>query len=84
MITKKEIILRHQKYPESTELLIEQYGFQQYKKAISDLFLFGKISKINNTEISIIAISDNDLKNWIDYLSCDWYMNKNELLNKKG
>lgn len=74
-LTPKQIIERHEKFPESTEKLIEAYAFEQYKKAISDLQRFGKIVKVENTDTALVAISQNDLDNYLDYQSSHWYLN---------
>ena len=40
-ITPKFITERHAKYPKSTEKLIENYAFEEYKKAVSWLDKYG-------------------------------------------
>lgn len=75
----KTIIERHDKYPESTEKLIESYAFSEYKKAIEDLLRFGKIVEVEHTDTTIIVMSNNDFKNWKQLKESHWYLNDNSL-----
>ena len=74
-ITPKNIILRHEKYPEATEILIESYAFSEYKKAISDLLRFGKIVEVENSDTALVVLSKNDLRQWRDLELSHWYLN---------
>lgn len=75
-INIKNIIERHQKYPEGTEILIESYAFAEYKKAISDLMTFAKIVHVEDADTTLIVISDNNYKQWKDLELSHWYLNK--------
>lgn len=75
-ITPEFIIERHKEFPNATEQLIEAYAFEEYKKAISDLFRNGKIIEVENTNVAMIVLSKSDLKEWKDLKSSHWYINK--------
>jgi hypothetical protein len=75
-ITPKLIIERHQKYPESTEKLIEAYAFTEYKKAITDLFNFVKLVEVENSDTALLVATKFDLKEWKDLKHSHWYLNK--------
>ena len=74
-ITPKMIVERHKEYPQATEKLIESYAFQEYQKAIKDLFRFGKVVKVESTDVTLIVISDFDFKEWKDLQGSHWYIN---------
>lgn len=74
-ITAKSIIERHNQFPGATEQLIEQYAFMEYKKSIDDLMTYAKIVKVENTDTTLIVLSDSDFKNWKDLTNSHWYLN---------
>ena len=74
-ITPKLIVERHEKYPKSTEKLIESYAFMEYQKAISDLLRFGKIVEVENSDTVLVVMTRNDFKNWKDLKDSHWYLN---------
>jgi hypothetical protein len=74
-MTPKQIIERHEKYPASTEKLIESYAFSEYKKAISDLQRFGKIVEVENSDTVLVVMTKNDFNNWKGLKESHWYLN---------
>lgn len=70
-----KIIERHSKFPKATKTLIEQYAFNEYKKCISDLLRYGKRIDVDNSDVSMIVISRNDLDNWTSLKDSHWYLN---------
>jgi hypothetical protein len=75
-ITPKLIVERHEKFPRATEQLIESYAFEEYKKAISDLMRYGKIVKVENSDVALIVLTKSDLKEWMDLEASHWYLNR--------
>jgi hypothetical protein len=75
-MTPKDIIERHKKYPEATEQLIEAYAFSEYKKAIADLMNVAKAVSVENTDVTILTLSDSDYKEWKELKRSHWYLNK--------
>ena len=61
-ITPELIVKRHNDFPKATTQLIESYAFAEYKKAISDLFQYGKEVQVENTDIAMIVLKKSDLK----------------------
>lgn len=70
----KNIIKRHEEYPNATEKLIESYAFQQYRKATKDLLQFGKIVEVENSDVAMIVMTKTDLKYWQDLKLSNWYL----------
>ena len=75
-LTPKLIVERHEKFPGSTEKLIEAYAFEEYKKAISDLMRFGRIVEVENSDTVLVVMTYNDFKNWKDLKDSHWYLNR--------
>jgi len=75
-ITANLIVERHEKFPESTEKLIEAYAYDEYKKAISDLFTIAQAVHVENTDTTVIVISDSNYKMWKDCTNSHWEINK--------
>lgn len=70
------IMERHERFPDATKQLIESYAFAEYKKAIADLMRFGKVVNVENTNTTLIVLSDFDFKQWKEYEMSHWYLNK--------
>lgn len=70
---------RHKQFPDATETLIEAYAFAEYKKAINDLMVFAKVNHIENTNLTVIVMSDFDWKQWKDLETSHWYLNRPRL-----
>jgi hypothetical protein len=75
-ITPKNIIQRHAEFPDATEQLIEAYAFAEYKKAIADLMRFAQVVNVENTNTTLIVLSNYDYKQWKDLELSHWYLNK--------
>tara|TARA_R110002124_G_scaffold102240_1_gene250304 strand:+ start:666 stop:914 length:249 start_codon:yes stop_codon:yes gene_type:complete len=75
-ITPDSIVERHFKFPKATKELIESYAFAEYKKAISDLFRYGKEVQVENTDVAMIVLKKSDLKHWKELMDSHWYLNK--------
>jgi len=77
-ITPDLIVERHIKFPKATKQLIESYAFAEYKKAISDLFRYGKEVQVENTDVCMIVLKQSDLKHWRELIDSHWYLNKDK------
>ena len=77
-ITPNLILERHKKFPKATKKLIESYAFAEYKKAISDLFRYGKEVEVENTDVCMIVLKKSDLKHWKELTDSHWYLNKDK------
>lgn len=77
-ITPKLIVERHTEWPDATEQLIESYAFSEYKKAINDLMRFGQIVKVENTNVTMIVLSNSDYEQWKSLELSHWYLNKTD------
>jgi hypothetical protein len=75
-LTPKSIIDRHDKFPDATEQLIDAYAFQEYRKAIDDLFKLGRVVKVESTDVTMIIISDENFRQWKELEMSHWYLNK--------
>ena len=75
-ITPKVIVERHKEHPNGTEQLIEAYAFEEYKKAISDLMRVGRVVSVEDSDVTMIIMSDFNFKEWTDLKSSHWYLNK--------
>ena len=75
-LTPKLIVERHIEFPDATEQLIESYAFAEYKKAIADLMRFAKVVNVENTDTTLIVLSDFDFKQWKELEMSHWYLNK--------
>lgn len=75
-MSPKQIIERHDKWPEVTEHLIEAYAFQQYQKAVRDLLeILGTKIEVPNTETVLIAISRTNFEDWKDFKYSNYKLN---------
>jgi hypothetical protein len=74
-LTAENIVKRHDKYPESTQKLIESYAFQEYRKAVSDLFRFAKVVEVDESDTLLIVMTKGNFKNWRDLSDSHWYIN---------
>lgn len=77
-LTPESIMQRHKEFPDATEQLIESYAFAEYKKAIADLMKFAKVVSVENTNTTLIVLSDFDFKQWKDLELSHWYLNKSK------
>jgi len=73
----EQIIERHEKFPNATKELIEAYGFQQYRKAITDLLdNCGSYLSIPHSDTVIVVCEKNLFKDWTDAELSNYKMRK--------
>lgn len=75
-MSPKQILERHEKYPEATEHLIEAYAFGQYQKAVKDLTeMLGSTIEVPSSDTVLIALTKIRFDQWKEFIYSNYKLN---------